>query len=123
MSHRGVILKAKELGWPYVCVFEDDAYPCDDIKGKLDSYLNEIPEGWNLMVLGYANLLKKRALNDRWYKCVSSFGSHSYVVPNWAYDAFVAYLDSVRKGDCWSVRRDGIISNHSIICPVENLFI
>ena len=31
LAHRNAILKAKKLNWPYVCVFEDDAYPINGV--------------------------------------------------------------------------------------------
>ena len=43
LSHKNAILAAKKRKWPYVCIFEDDAYPVNGVVGKLDTYLEELP--------------------------------------------------------------------------------
>lgn len=57
LSHRNAILKAKQLDWPYVCVFEDDAYPIMGIEKKLDQCLLEVPDNCATLILGYSNMI------------------------------------------------------------------
>lgn len=40
LGHLAIIKMAKCLDLPFVVIFEDDAYPCIDIKTKLIKYLS-----------------------------------------------------------------------------------
>ena len=52
LSHKAAIEKAKKLDWPYVCIFEDDAYPVTGIKEELEKYLSEIPDDCAVLTFG-----------------------------------------------------------------------
>ena len=39
LSHISIVKIAKSLDIPFVAIFEDDAYPSDDIEEKLQTHL------------------------------------------------------------------------------------
>ena len=52
LSHKKAILTAKKLKWPYVCIFEDDAYPCNNVVEEIDKHLKELPNDCKVLALG-----------------------------------------------------------------------
>ena len=52
-SHASIIKTVQSLDWPFVCIFEDDAYPHKDIINKFQNVLNDIPNNIDMMKLGY----------------------------------------------------------------------
>jgi hypothetical protein len=52
-SHAAIIKTAESLDWPFVCIFEDDAYPHKDIIIKFQNVLNDIPNAIDMIKLGY----------------------------------------------------------------------
>ena len=75
LSHREIILKAKDLDWPYVCIFEDDAYPLSTVGKELEYYLSEIPDEVACLLLGDTKMMKSSKLNDKFYNKISCCGS------------------------------------------------
>lgn len=55
-SHLKCVKEAKARGWPFVVIFEDDAYPCDGIKEKLEFVRTNIPEDAEIICLNWTNL-------------------------------------------------------------------
>lgn len=54
MAHLNAIKHAKKNNFPYVLVFEDDAYPCNDALDRLDRYAMCIPADANLVLFGWS---------------------------------------------------------------------
>ena len=124
LAHRNAILKAKKLNWPYVCIFEDDAYPVNHVMGKLDLLLEELPDDCNVFVLGQIMLWDIRGESGNFYSSFKSYGGHSYVVFKEAYDKFIGMLDKAPEGDgAFYSRMDDILPKDSFYIPKENLFI
>ena len=59
MSHAALIKLAKSLNLPFICIFEDDAYPCNNIYDKLKLFLSDIPNDARLLILGWSKLFKQ----------------------------------------------------------------
>ena len=80
-----IIKLAKYLDWPYVCIFEDDAYPCRDCVKHLQQYLNDVPDDASFVVLGWSYLHGK----------AKEFGDKKYVKLNglWGTTAFIVFRD------------------------------
>lgn len=87
-SHASIIKLAKELDWPFVCIFEDDAYPCYDIKTKLEFYLKNVPDDCECLLLGNNDgNIKCGPYNNDFIKIQSMrFGTHAYVIFKSGYD-------------------------------------
>ena len=49
---------AKFLDWPFVCIFEDDAYPCKDCRQWLEDSLKDLPDDIECLVLGHCYILR-----------------------------------------------------------------
>ena len=56
LSHRSAIQRAKDMNWPFVCVFEDDAYPRLGVLKHLKTQLNNIPSMTGVLILGTSKL-------------------------------------------------------------------
>jgi hypothetical protein len=54
-SHLNVVKYAKKCNLPYVLIFEDDAYPCNNIIIEFQKYLNNIPNDTNLILFGWSS--------------------------------------------------------------------
>jgi len=52
LSHEALIKYGQMLDMPYLCVFEDDAFPCKDICHKLLNTLNALPDDCDMLKLG-----------------------------------------------------------------------
>lgn len=81
MSHLQCINMADTLGWPFVVIFEDDAWPRNGAKETLEKVLSEIPDESLVYYFGYDKLRKKGGK-------VLRAGQHAYVVFRGAFDLF-----------------------------------
>lgn len=52
-SHWLIIEMAKQLDLPYILVFEDNAYPCNNVLEYLTKTLQDIPDNINILQLGF----------------------------------------------------------------------
>ena len=80
-SHMRAVKLAKSRNWPFVMLFEDDAYPCDDVMHKLEELLYAVPYDAQLIVLGWSNEYGQdfsMYLNPITTPTIS--GSHSYIL-------------------------------------------
>ena len=124
ISHKNAILKAKKLKWPYVCIFEDDAYPVNGVMEKMDEYLEELPDRCNVLTFGRIMLWDVMGEDGNFFTSFRSYGSQSYVVFKDAYDKYVEMLDKAPEGDgAFYSRIDEILPKYSFYTPKENLFI
>jgi hypothetical protein len=124
LSHKNAILKAKKLKWPYVCIFEDDAYPCNGVMKEIDKYLKKLPSKCKVFVLGSIMLWGVEHEDKNFYRSFNNYGSHAYVVFKDAYDRFIEMLDKAPEGDgAFYSRMDDILPKDSFYIPKDNLFI
>lgn len=98
LSHLEIVKEAKQKNLPFVVVFEDDAYPCDDIKNKLQEILRRIHYESNAVLLGYSSCgynqkasMKSKYLNRIYDRTVS--GAHAYIVFKQAYDKYIKFFE------------------------------
>lgn len=123
LSHRNAILKAKELNWPYVCVFEDDAYPIMGIKEYLDNSLANVPDLCSVLILGHSGCINERAYNAQFVNNVTCFGSHAYIVFRNAYDKYLRFLDNYKFADSWQFTNERILPKKHFFGTKKNIFI
>lgn len=91
-SHMRAVQYAKKHNWPFIMIFEDDAYPCDDVVSLLDQYLYAIPKDAQLVLLGWSHSYSQRfnlPFNRITETAIS--GSHAYILFKEAYDRFIEY--------------------------------
>lgn len=117
-SHMSIVLYAKYNNYPYVTIFEDDAYPIKNFEYELNIALNNIPNDCTVLNLGYThgNSIHKKDqniknnsydnfinLNDIYihrkdiHKC---WGSHSYIIFKSDYDRYINYLLKCTPNTC-----------------------
>lgn len=99
-SHISLIMMARCLDFPYIVIFEDDAYPRKDIKEKLEYYLQRIPYNCGLLSMGkngHRGLVEK--FDDFHIIKERPYGSHAYIVFKEAYDEYINSLEKQRVSD------------------------
>jgi len=111
------------LDLPFVCIFEDDAYPCNGICQELEKCLNSMPDRCKLLIFGYSFLKCGKPFDDNLLSNANCYGSHAYMVFKDMYDAFIAYLDNVGTADCYRVRRNKVFHSDLIFASSKNIFI
>jgi len=68
ISHRDVILKAKELGLKNVLVFEDDVEFLNDIHEKFNTIKYFIPNDWDMIYFGGNHVGGLIQINEYFFK-------------------------------------------------------
>lgn len=116
-SHLALIKMAKTLDWPFICIFEDDTYPCYDVKEKLESYLVDIPGDCECLVLGNVYIKSSGHVRNNMFRISFLHGSHAYIVFKSGYDKLIASYNDI--GKC----ADRLIANTQAYSPKMNLFI
>ena len=101
-SHIQVVKTAKIKDLPYVCVFEDDAFPCIDCAKKFSRYLDCIPYDADFVLLGWSNYNrgKKQRFNAPFNKIEQKdiSGSHSYILFKSGYDKYLEFFEENPTG-------------------------
>jgi len=91
-SHIACLEKAKELGWDYVIIFEDDL----KIEGKnslikkFNKYIKQ--DFWDVLYLGCWNYLPPEKVSDDLAKVVRAVCLHAYIVKQHYYDTLINHL-------------------------------
>jgi len=91
ISHIECITMARDAGWDYVIVFEDDVVFTDPglFVKQLDGFLREHPNDWDFLFLGGNNAGPYTQIDDYCVKvsrCQTSFG---YIVRRHYYDTLI----------------------------------
>jgi len=90
---------AKKQKFPYVFLYEEDAYPRIDVMDKFNYMKSKLPDNCGLFVMGYSGWRGPHiVINDDTIQLLHKpFGSHSYLIHSQCYDA---YLNSCRMIRC-----------------------
>ena len=124
LSHRNAILTAKKRKWPYVLIFEDDAYPINGVVDEMQKCLNELPDECQVLSFGNIFLWDIQGEQGNFWKSYKSYGSQAYVVFQSAYDKYIEMLDEGHEGDtAFYSRLDNILPKDGFFMPKKNLFI
>jgi GR25 family glycosyltransferase involved in LPS biosynthesis len=91
MSHIGCMEKAKENGWDYVIIFEDDIKIENKklIKDKFKKYINY---DYDVLFLGCWNYEKPIEIEKDLARVVRACCLHAYIVKSHYYDTFIQNL-------------------------------
>lgn len=101
LGHKMMITNAKIKKYPYVFIFEEDAYPRPDVLEKFQYLKNKIPINCGLFVMGYSGW-KGPAIkinNDLFQFPIKPFGSHAYLIHSDCYDAYLRSLSLIKCPD------------------------
>lgn len=90
-SHIKVIQKAKELGWKYCIVFEDDILIDDgyELKVKINKYLDY---DYDVLYLGCWNIEPPEMINEDLMKVSHAWTTHAYIIKEHYYDTLIENL-------------------------------
>lgn len=102
LSHIACIQKAKELGWSYVIIFEDDI----KIEGKnslIEKFNKYIKMDFDVLYLGCWNYLPPEKIENDLAKVVRAVCNHAYIVKEHYYDTF---LQNLKEGIEWKLKED-----------------
>lgn len=91
LSHANAVSIASSRGYPYVAVFEEDAYPRSDIASMIPRFMTSIPLDAKLFYLGcVAENMPKRPSKSMFIKPYGKiWGMHAYVVMKSGYEDFL----------------------------------
>ena len=91
-SHIGCLEKAKELGWDYVIIFEDDI-KIENKKKCLEKFNKYIKEDfWDVLYLGCWNYVTPKKIKDDLARVIKGVCFHAYVVKSHYYDTLINNL-------------------------------
>jgi hypothetical protein len=90
-SHIGCLEKAKELGWDYVIIFEDDIF-IQSKKALLNKINKYISYDFDVLYLGCWNYIKPNKINNDLAKVIKASCLHSYIVKSHYYDCLIDRL-------------------------------
>lgn len=100
-SHYDIILNAKKHKLPFVMIFEDDAYPCQNALSKFNEYIKYIPNDTKLLILGWSdhkrqrNCYKTQTFQNPINKIINRInGSHAYILFETGYDDYLNFIDN-----------------------------
>lgn len=106
LSHRMVYEEMIKHNWKKVLILEDDVLPIVENLDELPAALNELPDNWELVYLGYLKheqLTATLKTKQFFYKIISTLGlmAWSYkMVSNFLPKAYSAHLKKAGFHDC-----------------------
>lgn len=106
LSHRNLYTAIIENNWQKVLILEDDVLPIDENLKALPAALEELPENWELVYLGYLKHEKVTvALKAKqfFYKIISAFGLMAWtykMVTNLLPKPYSTHLKKAGFHDC-----------------------
>lgn len=124
LGHISMIKMAKALDLPFIFIFEDDAYPIDNLKQKLDIYLKGIPDDAYVLKLGWWYNYKLSNLNNKFnLSNDNTWGTHAYIIFKNAYDFYLnEYNKDLKLAADWFFKKMSD-ANKKVAVSKELLFI
>jgi len=101
VANLALVKMAKALEYDAVFIFEDDAYPCDGIKEKLQD-ISEVPDDCKVLDLGWIKNSNPPS-KEQFVRPNGNhmFGEHSYVVFKDGYEDFENYFKTTNINADW----------------------
>lgn len=98
MSHYFILQEALLNGYKSITVFEDDILLVNDFKEKLQTGLNQVPEKWQLLYLGYYERTgqAKLQVSENITIPKNTWGTHAYMVQNGGIKLMYDNLQTIR---------------------------
>jgi glycosyl transferase family 25 len=85
LSHLLIWQDAIKKNYKNILVLEDDIYFTNDFNKYLDNVMEEVPEDYDILYLGYIESLCRKPIENNFnyiYKPIFPFGSHAYIISN-----------------------------------------
>lgn len=110
LSHMAIVTAAAALGWPYVCIFEEDALPASDAKEQLEQILKVVPDNCKCLRLGYRIVDDKNiARSSRFISNVTAWGSQAQIVFSSYYDEMLKNLEYLPVADITALNNKNVL--------------
>jgi len=98
-SHKQVLLFARDQGYPYVAVFEDDIFFDPQFWIVFNEAWRDRPDKWAMLYLGCVHG-KKPGRHSKWLRRVTkAFTTHAYIANGIYYDEIISCLGLSRPVD------------------------
>ncbi len=91
LSHIACLEKAKELGWDYVIIFEDDI-KIESKKKCIEKFNKYIKTDFDVLYLGCWNFVKPQEVEKDLAKVSRAYCLHAYIVKSHYYDTLINHL-------------------------------
>lgn len=88
-THLMIVSMARAMSLPFVCIFEDDAIGCIDVKTKFEDLLKDIPNDIDIFILGNCRTFGIKADFGKFVIPTKTYGMQSYIVFQKNYDHFI----------------------------------
>ena len=85
LTHFLIIQAAAFQGHKAILVFEDDAVLADGFMDRINGCLQDLPEDWDMLMLGASHRTKPVQVTDKIYRVTKGFTSHAYIMRNTVY--------------------------------------
>lgn len=82
LSHYLIIQSALIMGFKAILIFEDDVLLTKEFVNKVNVCLQDLPEDWDMIMLGGSNVKKPIPVTENIYRVKKSFCSHAYIMRN-----------------------------------------
>lgn len=96
LSNLEIIKTAKSKGFKNILILEDDVIFNDEFDTLFNSYINQIPDNWDMLYLsGNHNEHSGYQINkisENIIKCFITYSTHSFAVNSTVYDLIINYL-------------------------------
>ena len=86
LSHRKVIQLAKDRGYKTFLVIEDDTVFCDNFFNKIDFYMAQLPEDWDMVYFGGNYLSLPTPVNVNLGRCTHTLTTNMYAMKSTLFD-------------------------------------
>lgn len=89
LSHVQVVREARDAGVPSVLIFEDDAVFDPHFKEKFASFIQELPDDWDMLFLGALHKDAPTKVSEHVARITKANSTFAYAIRNTVFDAFI----------------------------------
>lgn len=92
LTHMLIIQAAFYQGHSAIMVFEDDAELAEGFTIKIDACLQDLPDDWDMLMLGASHKEKPVPVTDKIYRVTKGLTSHAYIMRSTLYPIILQRL-------------------------------
>lgn len=89
LSHFTIIHTAYIMGLDAILVFEDDPVFREGFTEKMNEFLAELPEDWDMIMLGASHRVKPSRITDKVYKVNKGLSAHAFILRSTLFEVFL----------------------------------
>lgn len=88
-SHVEVVRNARDTGAPSVLIFEDDAIFGPRIKEQFETFIQELPDDWDMLFFGALHKDEPIKISEHIGRITKANSTFAYAIRNTVFDAFI----------------------------------